>query len=108
MHQIATRILTEPCITSASDSTAPGPGPGPSLFAYCPTMDLVATVSQPLPRGKASVDVWRLNGQNVFGANFDDDGEGDDGDRDGNGERDLLLMHKVRGLCWRRDGEFFS
>lgn len=79
-------------------------------------MDLVATVSQPLPRGKASVDVWRLNGQNVFGANFDDDGEDDEGDDlDGNEdkdgerererERDLLLTHKVRGLCWRRDGE---
>src|SRR5689334_8701101 len=110
MHQIATRILTEPCIPTLTKS-------GPDLFAYCPTMDLVATVSQPGVRGKAAVDVWRLNGQNVFGANFDHDSESEDEGEDEDGEQrpgtrarddEVLKRRKVRGLCWRRDGEFSS
>jgi anaphase-promoting complex subunit 4 len=51
MHQIATRTTTEPFI--------------PALTAYCPTMDLIATVTE-----KGNVDVWRLNGQRVFGGLF--------------------------------------
>ncbi|KAK5055334.1 hypothetical protein LTR84_013084 [Exophiala bonariae] len=115
MHQIATRILTEPCIPTLTDS-------GPNLFAYCPTMDLVATVSQPGVRGKAAVDVWRLNGQNVFGANFDHDSESEDegdGEDDGGGQvekrgegtgqdDEVLRRRKVRGLCWRRDGQVLA
>lgn len=78
-------------------------------------MDLVATVSQPGVRGKAAVDVWRLNGQNVFGANFDHDSESEDeneADDDGDGDEranddEVLRRRKVRGLCWRRDGKSF-
>lgn len=84
MHQISARTLPEPYL------------PAPDLFAYCPTMDLIATVSQ-----RDSADVWRLNGQRVFGAKLgkDEEDNGDDGDvgRDGKGF--------VRALGWRRDGE---
>lgn len=83
-------------------------------------MDLVATVSQRTARAKAQVDVWRLNGQRVFGASFgeDDDGvdavEDEDEDReDGENGRDggaggvaSHRRYKVEGLSWRRDGEF--
>lgn len=100
MHQIASRVLTEPCIPLPS-----------GLFAYCPTMDLVATVSQQSARDKAVVDVWRLNGQRVFGASFGEDDdededreEGEEGSDDAGG-RDAH-GRKVKGLCWRRDGEF--
>jgi hypothetical protein len=77
-------------------------------------MDLVATVSQQSARDKATVDVWRLNGQRVFGASFgEDDDEGDeDEDREegeeGNDDSAGGNAHsqKVKGLAWRRDGEF--
>jgi anaphase-promoting complex subunit 4 len=46
--------LTEPC---CSELTAP-----------CPSMDLIATVTQ-----RNTVDVWRSNGQRVFGLTHEDD-----------------------------------
>jgi hypothetical protein len=61
-------------------------------------MDLVATTTR-----KDNVDVWRLNGQRVFGANFareehdEDDGEA----REAEGEKEA----NVKGVVWRRDGE---
>lgn len=80
-------------------------------------MDLVATVSQQNARDKAVVDVWRLNGQRVFGASFGEDDDDDDGDEDEDREEgregiddagggNAAHRQKVRGLCWRRDGEF--
>lgn len=86
-------------------------------------MDLIATVT---PAGYGSgqtakdiVDVWRLNGQRVFGATFesadDHDGtpaaarrhEGGRGsqtnDKDKEKERGF-----VRALSWRRDGKAFT
>ncbi|KAJ4589846.1 hypothetical protein HRR82_000247 [Exophiala dermatitidis] len=109
MHQIAARSLTEPCRVN--------------LLSYCPTMDLIATVT---PAGYGSgqtakdiVDVWRLNGQRVFGATFesadDHDGtpaaarrhEGGRGsqtnDKDKEKERGF-----VRALSWRRDGQLLA
>lgn len=89
MHTVATRVLTEPCVPSAA------------LVAYCPTMDLVATVT----RGGA-VDVWRLNGQKVFGAVFDVNPL--DGGADPEAEVAAVSLPpggRVRGICWRRDGE---
>lgn len=59
-------------------------------------MDLVATVTK-----KDSVDVWRLNGQRVFGANFakDEDEDGEDGGL-------TKTEGNVRGVAWKSDGEF--
>ncbi|KEF56545.1 uncharacterized protein A1O9_06733 [Exophiala aquamarina CBS 119918] len=87
-------------------------------------MDLVATVSQHNTQAKAQVDVWRLNGQRVFGATFgeDDDGadavEDEDEDKDrGNGENGgddgacglaSRRRYKVAGLSWRRDGQILA
>ncbi|EXJ61800.1 hypothetical protein A1O7_02230 [Cladophialophora yegresii CBS 114405] len=83
MHQISARTVVEPFL--------------PALFAYCPTMDLVATTT----RKKDNVDVWRLNGQRVFGANFNkQEHEGDEGEgREAEREKDA----NVRGVVWRRD-----
>ena len=47
-------------------------------------MDLVVTVSR-----RHTVDVWRFNGQRVFGLSVDDDDD-----------------RKIEGLAWREDGEF--
>ncbi|RMZ88517.1 hypothetical protein DV736_g4259, partial [Chaetothyriales sp. CBS 134916] len=58
----------------------------PWLTAYCPTMDLVATVSE-----AGSVDVWRFNGQRVFGLSAED----------GQGKR-------VEGLAWKADGRMLA
>jgi len=83
-------------------------------------MGLVATVSQQNDRTQAQVDVWRLNGQRVFGASFggDDDqeeegegeednrGDGEDGGDDDDGRIAGRRQYKVEGLSWRRDGEF--
>ena len=85
MHQISSRAVVEPFL--------------PGLFAYCPTMDLVATVTK-----KDSIDVWRLNGHRVFGASFakdedEDEGGGGAAKSEGQGEGN------VKGLAWRSDGE---
>ena len=57
-------------------------------------MDLVATVTR-----KDAVDVWRLNGQRVFGGGFE---------RDANGEAEggEGKETNVKAVGWRRDGEF--
>ena len=55
-----------------------------SLTAACPTMNLVATVSK-----KHAVDVWRFNGQRVFGLPVEEDDS-----------------RTVEGLAWRADGKF--
>ncbi|KAK4935709.1 hypothetical protein LTR10_023293 [Elasticomyces elasticus] len=93
MHQIAARILPDPC--------------RPNLMAYCPTMDLVATVT---PKSE-QVDVSRLNGQRVFGAAFEeeDDGKGN-AESDGGNNRDESEAAKgfVRALTWRRDGQILA
>lgn len=68
MHQIAIKTLTEPC--------------RPELLCYCPTMDLVATVTE-----KQAVNVWRLNGQRVFGL-----------------MPDVENAPQVVGLIWKSDG----
>jgi anaphase-promoting complex subunit 4 len=59
----------------------------PSMTTLCPTMDLVATVSQ-----KNTVDVWRFNGQRVFGFTSVED----EPDR------------KVDGVSWRSDGKIIA
>jgi anaphase-promoting complex subunit 4 len=57
-----------------------------SLTAFCPTMDLVATVSD-----KDVVDVWRYNGQRVFGLALDDD-----------------QQSRISGLAWKSDGKMLA
>ncbi len=90
MHPIATRTLIEPC--------------RPDLVAYCPTMDLVATVTK---KG-GHVDVWRLNGQRVFGATFETEDDGDDvGLRNSEDREADEAEGFVRAVTWRRDGEFY-
>ncbi|KIW88242.1 uncharacterized protein Z519_11353 [Cladophialophora bantiana CBS 173.52] len=88
MHQISKRMLTDPFV--------------PSLFAYCPTMDLVVTVT-----GKGIMDVWRLNGQRVFGSNFPKD-EGTGGDVGGNAAANKSGGGNVRAVAWRRDGQILA
>jgi hypothetical protein len=101
MHPVATRTLIEPC--------------RPHLVAYCPTMDLVATVMVTKKGGGGHVDVSRLNGQRVFGASFETEVDGD-GDADGvqrNSEdmeaeegKEADVEGFVRAVTWRRDGKF--
>ncbi|KAH0837523.1 anaphase-promoting complex component Cut20/Apc4 [Fonsecaea pedrosoi] len=87
MHQISKRMFTDPFV--------------PPLFAYCPTLDLVATVT-----AKGSVDVWRLNGQRVFGFNFPrDEEEEKDVDMVGHAAAEKGIGGNVRALAWRRDGK---
>lgn len=89
-------------------------------------MDLVATVARKAQNGhrEGQVDVWRLNGQRVFGAEFecgsdDDDDANDDNDNDKDQDQDQNETEVstgpglerngegwIRGLVWRRDGEF--
>ncbi|ETN46305.1 uncharacterized protein HMPREF1541_00489 [Cyphellophora europaea CBS 101466] len=57
-----------------------------SLTAACPTMNLVATVSK-----KHAVDVWRFNGQRVFGLPVEEDDS-----------------RTVEGLAWRADGKMLA
>ncbi|ETI19725.1 hypothetical protein G647_08738 [Cladophialophora carrionii CBS 160.54] len=66
-------------------------------------MDLVATTTK-----KDSVDVWRLNGQRVFGANFaKQEYEEEDGEvREAEGEKEKDA--NVRGVVWRRDGQILA
>ena len=86
MHQISTRVATEPFLAK--------------LFAYCPTMDLVATVTR-----KDGVDVWRLNGQRVFGATFAREGDHDDVGEVEKTSGDQEIVENVKAVAWRRDGE---
>ena len=72
MEVRAIKRLTEPCRLD--------------LTAYCPTMDLVATVSE-----KQGVDVWRKNGQRVFGLPANDEGDS-----------------VVEGLAWKSDGQMLA
>ncbi|KAJ9616326.1 hypothetical protein H2200_000044 [Cladophialophora chaetospira] len=65
-------------------------------------MDLVATVTK-----TDSVDVWRLNGQRVFGASFakEEDEDGEEGAPPGAGGSH---EDNVKGLAWRRDGQILA
>lgn len=71
MEERAVKRLLEPCRRS--------------LTAFCPTMDLVATVSK-----KDTVDVWRYNGQRVFGLMPEDD------------------PTQICGVAWRPDGKMLA
>ncbi|KIW31099.1 uncharacterized protein PV07_02780 [Cladophialophora immunda] len=72
-------------------------------------MDLVVTVTS-----KGNVDVWRLNGQRVFGSCFpkeeDDDDDGGDGggDMDGHAAAEKGTRGNVRAVAWRRDGQILA
>lgn len=63
----------------------------PGSMAYCPTMDLVALTSV-----DERVDVFRLNGQRVFGGVYGDGGRG-------GGERG----REVRRIKWKGNGKGF-
>lgn len=68
MRELLSKRLTEPC--------------RPEITSCCPSMDLIATVTQ-----RNTIDVWRLNGQRVFGLTRDDDED-----------------YTVNGLAWKSDG----
>jgi anaphase-promoting complex subunit 4 len=53
MHSVGNKIIPEICKANA--------------IAYCPTMDLVAVATQ-----NRNLHVFRLNGQRVFGALYED------------------------------------
>ncbi|EXJ66325.1 uncharacterized protein A1O5_10477 [Cladophialophora psammophila CBS 110553] len=65
-------------------------------------MDLVVTVTS-----KGIVDVWRLNGQKVFGSNFPKD-EGKSGGVGGNAGANKSAGGNVRAVAWRRDGQILA
>jgi anaphase-promoting complex subunit 4 len=60
------------------------------LLAYCPTMDLVALASE-----DEQVHVFRLNGQQVLGADLAGDPYLDE------------VKGEVRGIGWKNDGKQF-
>ncbi|KAL4913499.1 anaphase-promoting complex, cyclosome, subunit 4-domain-containing protein [Aspergillus aurantiobrunneus] len=60
-----------------------------NMLAYCPTMDLIALVTE-----DEELRVFRLNGQKVFGGSFKGDPYLDEDD--GSGE--------IRALRWKNDG----
>ncbi|OAP64372.1 hypothetical protein AYL99_00344 [Fonsecaea erecta] len=65
-------------------------------------MDLVVTVTS-----KGVMDVWRLNGQRVFGSNFcKDEDEGDD--EEGHSAPEKGDGGNVRAVAWRRDGQILA
>lgn len=72
-------------------------------------MDLVTTVVKKVHNDhrEGQVDVWRLNGQRVFGAEFERGGGDDDDDQDQDQSAGLERDGEgwIRGVCWRRDGE---
>lgn len=53
----------------------------PNLVSYCPTMDLIAVVSQ-----EENLDVYRLNGQRAFGRRRKD------------------VTSTVNSICWKFNG----
>lgn len=53
MHPVGTKTIPETCKADK--------------IAYCPTMDLVALATE-----SHNLHVFRLNGQRVFGASFED------------------------------------
>jgi anaphase-promoting complex subunit 4 len=59
------------------------------MITYCPTMDLVALVTE-----DDELRVFRLNGQKVFGGSYKGDPYLDEGD--GSGE--------IRALRWKKNG----
>ncbi|PTU22891.1 hypothetical protein P175DRAFT_0499432 [Aspergillus ochraceoroseus IBT 24754] len=63
------------------------------MLAYCPTMDLIAVVTE-----DDELRVFRLNGQRVFGGSFKGDPYLDEDD--GGGE--------IRGLHWKNNGHLLA
>ncbi|EEH15946.1 hypothetical protein PABG_06033 [Paracoccidioides brasiliensis Pb03] len=62
----------------------------PGSMSYCPTMDLIALAS-----ADERVDVFRLNGQRVFGGVYGGGGRGGSG-------------REVRGLKWKGNGHLLA
>ncbi|KAH8699046.1 putative anaphase-promoting complex component Cut20/Apc4 [Talaromyces proteolyticus] len=63
----------------------------PGLFSYCPTMDLVALATE-----DEQVHVFRLNGQQVLGADLAGDPYLDE------------VKGEVRGIGWKHDGQLLA
>lgn len=85
----------QPRLTAVAEKTLPAKCKLDSLV-YCPTMDLVALASQ-----DEKLNVFRLNGQKVFGGSFGGEDpyfDSDDEDDDGKGE--------IRRVKWKDDGRF--
>lgn len=80
-----------PQLTAVAEKTLPAKCK-PGLLAYCPTMDLVALATE-----DEQLRVFRLNGQQVLGANFGGDPYLDDDEK---GE--------VRMISWKNDGRCSS
>ncbi|KKY15854.1 putative anaphase-promoting complex component cut20 [Diplodia seriata] len=57
----------------------------PRLISYCPTMDLVAVITQ-----EETLDVYRLNGQRAFGL------------------KRKTLESKVDSMCWKFNGQHIA
>ncbi|KAL1980545.1 hypothetical protein VTN96DRAFT_3990 [Rasamsonia emersonii] len=87
----ASSSVAPPQLTAVAEKTLPAKCK-PGLLAYCPTMDLVALATE-----DEQLRVFRLNGQQVLGANFGGDPYLDDDER---GE--------VRGISWKNDGHLLA
>ncbi|KAL1963582.1 hypothetical protein VTN77DRAFT_8027 [Rasamsonia byssochlamydoides] len=80
-----------PQLTTVAEKTLPAKCK-PGLLAYCPTMDLVALATE-----DEQLRVFRLNGQQVLGANLGGDPYLDEDER---GE--------ARGISWKNDGHLLA
>lgn len=80
----------EPQLTPVGEKSLPAKCKAGAL-AYCPTMDLIALVTE-----DDELRVFRLNGQKVFGGSYKGDPYFDEDD--GGGE--------IRGLMWKNTGMY--
>ena len=86
MAEAATQIT--PQLPPVGDKSLPAKCK-PELLTYCPTMDLIALVTE-----DDELRVFRLNGQKVFGGSFKGDPYLDEDE--GHGE--------IRGVRWKGSG----
>lgn len=78
--QLTMEPLEAPSLMLQADKALPQPI-HPHLISYCPTMDLVAVVTQ-----EETLDVYRLNGQRAFSL------------------KRKNLEGKVDSICWKFNG----
>ncbi|KAL4970354.1 putative anaphase-promoting complex component Cut20/Apc4 [Aspergillus stella-maris] len=90
MAEAATQIT--PQLPPVGDKSLPAKCK-PELLTYCPTMDLIALVTE-----DDELRVFRLNGQKVFGGNFKGDPYLDEDE--GQGE--------IRGVRWKGSGHLLA
>ncbi|KAJ1975443.1 hypothetical protein H4R35_003139 [Dimargaris xerosporica] len=100
--QVAIELpATHPPVDNASDSTLGAPRV--TLGRWCPTRDLLALVVRNT-LGNDEVQLWRLNGTQIWTANIHYTFEQSNATSSGIGNSDTHGRHQVTALCWRPDG----